>query len=98
MSALEGAAGQTSSTRPASLSERAYNVISDLNLRDAGSECGHDSCDFVTKHGRRRNKIVSGEEQIGVTQPRRLHVDENFAPDRRGDVHILEVEPTTDCV
>jgi hypothetical protein len=27
-----------------------------------------------------------------------LHVDENFASNRRGDVHILEVEPMTECV
>jgi hypothetical protein len=27
-----------------------------------------------------------------------LHVDENFTCHRRGDVDVLEVEPTTECV
>ena len=37
-------------------------------------------------------------KQVGVTQPGRLHVDENFATDRRGDVHVLEIKPVTECV
>jgi hypothetical protein len=70
-------------------------VISDVNLRDIGTHFGNDSGDLVTKHRWSRNNIVSGEKQVGVTQPGRLHVDENFAPKRRGDVHIFEVESTT---
>jgi len=96
MSALEGPAGQTLSARPARLREGAYDVISDADLRNVGSDCGHDPCDLVTEHGGRRNEIVSGEQQVGVTQPGRLHLDENFAPNRHGDVHILEVEPATE--
>ena len=98
MLALEGAAGQTSGARPARLRERAYDVISDSDLRDIGTYFGNDPGDLVTKHRRGRNNIVSGEEQVGVTQPGRSHVDENFVPNRRGDVHILEVEPATECV
>ena len=41
---------------------------------------------------------MRGEQYVGVTQPGGLHVDENFASNRRGDVHILEVEPTTDTI
>jgi hypothetical protein len=41
---------------------------------------------------------VSGEQQVGVTEPGCSHVDENFAPDRRGDVHVLELEPATERV
>jgi len=41
---------------------------------------------------------VGGEEKASVTQPGRSHIDQNFAPNRRGDVHVLEIEPTTDCV
>jgi hypothetical protein len=33
-----------------------------------------------------------------MTQAGGLHIDKNFAPKRRGDVHILEVEPATECV
>jgi hypothetical protein len=98
MFALEGPARQTSSACSARLRERTYDVISDADLRDVGSDCGHDTRDFVTKHRRCRNKVVSGEEQVGVTQPGRSHVDENFAPNRRGDVDIFEVEPVTNSV
>jgi hypothetical protein len=73
-------------------------VISNADLRNVGADSRHNSCDFVTKHRRCRNKIVSGEEQVGVTQPRRLHVDANFAPNRSGDGDVLEVEPVTNCV
>ena len=98
MSALEGPAGQTLSARPARLREGAYDVISDADLRNVGSDCGHDPCDLVTEHGGRRNEIVSGEQQVGVTQPGRSHVDEDFAPDRRGDVHVFEIKTVTECV
>ena len=73
-------------------------MISDTELRDVGTDCSHDPRNLVTQHRRRRNDIVSGEKQVGVTQPRRLHVDKNFASDRRGDVHVLEIEPMTECV
>jgi hypothetical protein len=52
----------------------------------------------VTKHRRRWNGIASGEKQIGVTRPGGLQVDEDFASDRRSDVHVLEIEPATECV
>ncbi|HWW87422.1 MAG TPA: hypothetical protein VNZ26_27680, partial [Vicinamibacterales bacterium] len=75
VSALKGAPGQTSSTRPASLRERAYDVISDTDLRDVGSGCGYDPRDLVTEHGRHRDEIVRGKQQVGVTKPGRLYVD-----------------------
>jgi len=50
MSALEGAAGQTSTARPARLRERAYDVISETDLGDVGTDGGHDPRDLVTKH------------------------------------------------
>jgi hypothetical protein len=98
VSALKGAAGKTSSARPASLRERTHDVISDTDMRYVGADSRHDTGDLVTKHRWRRSDIVSGEQQVGVTQSGRLHLDENFAPNRRGDVHILEVEPATECV
>jgi hypothetical protein len=73
-------------------------VISDTELRDVRTHCSHDSRNLVTKHRRRWNDIVSSKKQVGVTQPGGLHLDENFAPNWRGDVHILEVEPATECV
>ena len=79
-------------------SERTHDVISDTDLRYVGADCGNDPGDLVAKHGRRRNEIVSGKEQVSVTQPGRLYVDENFVANGRGDVYILEVEPTTDSV
>jgi hypothetical protein len=33
-----------------------------------------------------------------MTQSGRSYLDENFAPNRRGNVHILEVEPAAECV
>jgi hypothetical protein len=48
MSALEGPARQTSSAGPARLRERAYDVISEADLRDVGADRGHDPRDFVT--------------------------------------------------
>jgi hypothetical protein len=33
-----------------------------------------------------------------VTQPGRSDIDQNFAANRRGDVYVLEIELTTDCV
>jgi len=33
-----------------------------------------------------------------VTQSGGLHVDQDFASDRRSDVHVLEIEPATECV
>jgi hypothetical protein len=65
--ALEGAAGQTSSAGPASLRERAHDVISDADLCDVGTDGGHASRDLVTEHRGRRNEIVGREEQVGVT-------------------------------
>jgi hypothetical protein len=41
-------------------------MISDTELRDIGPNRGHDPRDLVTQHRRRRNKIVSGKQQIGV--------------------------------
>ena len=73
-------------------------MIPDTELRGVGTDCEHVPCDLVTQHRRRRNEIVSGEQQVGVTQPRRSHVDQNFAPNRRGDIHVLEIEPATKCV
>ena len=98
MSALEGSAGQTPSARPACLGERTHDVISNADLRYVGADCRHNPGDLVTKHSGRRNEIVSSKEQVSVTQPGRLYVYENFVTNGRGDVHILEVEPTTDSV
>ena len=39
---------------------------------------------------------MSGKEQVSVTQPGRLYGYENFVPNGCGDVHFLDVEPTTD--
>jgi hypothetical protein len=98
MLAVEGAPGQAPRARSARLCQRAYDVISYMDLANIRSNGSHDPRDLMTEHARKRNDIVSGEQQVGVAQPGRLHVDESFAPNRRGDLHNLEVEPTTECV
>jgi hypothetical protein len=89
MLALEGAAGQTSGAGSASLGERADHVITGAELRDVRSDLGDDPRHFVAQHRRHRDDIVRGEKQVGMTQPRRFHVDKDLAPDRRGDLNIL---------
>ena len=73
-------------------------MIPDTDLRYFGADSRHNPGNLMTEHRRRPNEIVSGKEQIGVTQPGRLNVYENFAPNGRGYLHILEIEPTTDTV
>jgi hypothetical protein len=73
-------------------------VIPKTELRDIRADFRHDSRDFVAKHGWCRKDRIGGEEQVRVTQTGRLHINQNFAPHRRGDVHILEVEPATERV
>jgi hypothetical protein len=73
-------------------------VISDTKLCDLRADCSYDSRNLVTEHRRRWNDIVGGEQKVGMTQPRRLHVDEDFASDRGSDINVLEIEPTTECV
>jgi hypothetical protein len=41
-------------------------MISDTELRDIGTDRGHDPRDLVTQNRRRRNEIVSGKQQIGM--------------------------------
>jgi hypothetical protein len=73
-------------------------MIAGVNLRHIRTNRSHDPRHLVTQHGRSRGDVVRREQQVGVTQPRRLDVDERFAPHRRADVHILEIEPATNCI
>jgi hypothetical protein len=65
--ALKGTAGQTSSAGPAGLRKRTDDMIANADLCDVGTGCDDDPRELVTKHRWRRNEIVSGEEQVGVT-------------------------------
>src|SRR5690242_14318157 len=67
-------------------------------MGDIRTDCCHDPCYLVTQHRWRGHDIVSGEKQISVTQARRLHIDENFATYRRGDLHVLEIKSMAECV
>jgi hypothetical protein len=98
MLALERAPGETSGAPSACLRERPYDVIADLHLPDVSACCCHNPRDLMTQHRRRRHDLVSGEQEVRMTQARRLHVDENFTTSRRGDAYLLEVEPTTKCI
>jgi hypothetical protein len=73
-------------------------VISDADLRHVGADCRHDPGDLVTKHRWCWNEIVSGKEQVSVTQPGRLYIYENFVANGHREVHILKVKPATDRV
>jgi hypothetical protein len=73
-------------------------VISDTELRDVRTHFSHYPRNLVTKHRRRWNDIVSSEKQVRVTQPRSLHVDEDFASYWYGDLHVFEIKPMTERV
>jgi hypothetical protein len=73
-------------------------VVAGLNLRDVRTYRSDDPCDLVAEHARSRNDVVRSEKQISVTQPRRSHFDEDFAPNRRGNVHVLELESATEFI
>jgi hypothetical protein len=66
-----------------------------MELRDVWTHRRHDPDNLMTKHRRRRDDIVSSKQQVGVAQARRLHIDEHFAPQRRGDLNVLEIESST---
>jgi hypothetical protein len=67
MLALKRAAGEASRARSARLRQRPYDVISDTDLRDIGTDCGHDPRDLVTKHRWQWNDIVSSEQKVRMT-------------------------------
>src|SRR5258707_6314659 len=95
---MEGTAGLAPGARAAGLSERADDVIPDMELRDIGADFRHDPGDLMAKHCRCRKDRVGGEEHVRVTESRASHINKNLAPNRRGDVYVLEIELTTDCV
>ena len=78
--------------------EGTNDVIPDLELRDLGTNCRHGPRDLVAIHGGCGEDGVCGEQHVGMAQPGRSYVDQNFPPNRRGDVHVLELESATDCV
>ena len=68
MLALEGAARETSRAASARLRERPYNVISETEMRDLSTDRRHDPCDLMTQHRWRRHDIVSGEQEVRMTE------------------------------
>jgi hypothetical protein len=66
--ALERQAGETSSARAARLRESPHDVIADVDLCDVRTNLGHDPRNLVTQHRRYRCDIVSGEQEVGVTE------------------------------
>ena len=73
-------------------------MISNTELSDVGADLSDDSRNLVAEHRRHRNDVVRGEQQVGVTEPGRLHVDQNFAPNRCGDVDVFEIESASECI
>jgi hypothetical protein len=70
-------------------------MIGDAELCDIWADLGDDARDLMAKYGGERSDIVRRKQKIGVTQPGRLHVDENFTPNGRSHVNVLKVEATT---
>jgi hypothetical protein len=68
MLALEGTARKTSRAPSARLHQRPYDVISDTELPDIGSDCCHDSRDLVTQNRGCRHDIVSGEQEVRMAE------------------------------
>jgi hypothetical protein len=64
--ALKGAAGLTSSTTPARLRERPYDMISNTKLSDVGADLSDDTRHLVAEHRRRWND-VGLEWRKGIT-------------------------------
>jgi len=73
-------------------------MVSDVELRDPGTDRSDDSRDFMAQNRRRWNNVVSCEEQIGMTQPGGLNIDQNFATHRLGDVDLFDVESTPERI
>jgi len=73
-------------------------MISDTELRDIWADLSDDPCDLVAQYGWQRNDIVSSKQKIGMTKARRLHVDKHFTTYWRGDLHLFEIKPMTQCV
>jgi hypothetical protein len=69
-----------------------------MELLDFGADFSHNPGDFVAQHGWHGNDVVCGEQHVGVTQPGGLHIDQNFAPYWRGNVHVVGLEPAAKCV
>jgi hypothetical protein len=90
--ALKRTAGLASGTGTARLRERAHDVIADTELRDLRANFRHTPGDLVAKHGRCREYRVRSEEQVGMTEPGRLYIDQNFASNWLCDLHVLQVE------
>jgi hypothetical protein len=77
---LEGAAGLASRARSTRLHKRAHDMIADEELSDIWANLGDDPRDLMAEYCWKRNDFVRGKQKIGVTQPGRLHLNENFAP------------------
>ena len=73
-------------------------MISNMELRNLRTYRSYDPRNLVTKYRRHRDNIVGSKQQIGVAQARRLHIDENFAFYRRGNLNVLEIESATECI
>ena len=73
-------------------------MVSEPKLCDLRADFSNDPGDLVPQHRRRRNDIVSSEQQIGMTESGRLHVDQDFASHRRGNVDVFHIEATPDRI
>jgi hypothetical protein len=96
MQTLEGTAGLASRARPARLYKGTYDVISDTELCDVRANLGDDPETSWPNTAGVGTISLGRKQQIGVTQPGRLDLDENFTPNRHGNVNVLEIEAATE--
>jgi hypothetical protein len=73
-------------------------MIADAELCNIRADLGDDTADLVAKYRGQRSDIVRGKQKIGMTQPGRPHLDENFTPNGRSHINILKIEATTERV
>ena len=68
-------------------------MMADSELFDIRSDRRDGPRHFVAENGWHRNDIVRGEQQVGMAQPGRAHIDQHFASNRSCDLKVLQIEP-----
>ena len=73
-------------------------MIPNAELCYVRADFGDDSRDLVAQDSGYWNNVVSREQQVGVTKTGCLHIDQNFAANRRRDIDVFKVESASERV
>src|SRR3546814_13207515 len=93
MLALIGAPLETGSAMPAILDQRADDMITDLELAHIGADLLDDTGELTPEQGGQRHaEIAISPVQIGMTQARRLDLDQPHAPSRSVHLAVLDLD------